>query len=98
MPFSIIVEPGAQLDIEEAYNYYHDNASPTIAELFYNDLQHAYRALIINPFYQFRTKIYRAIPLRKFPFLMFFIIDEQKQIIKVLALFNTNQNSDKYPI
>lgn len=97
MAYRILIEPGAQLDIEKAYNYYLENTNPTIAEIFYNDLQETYSALTINPFYQLRTKSYRAIPLKKFPFLMFFIVNEQNLTVKVIALFNTNQDTEKYP-
>ena len=97
MAYTILIEPSAQLDIEKAYNYYLENTNTTITELFYTDLQETYSALAINPFYQFRTKAYRAIPLKKFPFLMFFLINEQKQMVKILALFNTNQDTEKYP-
>jgi plasmid stabilization system protein ParE len=97
MAYIIIIEPYAQQDIEQAYDYYLNNVNQHVAELFYQDLQETYSALNINPFYQIRTKNYRALPLKKFPFLIFFQVFEQEQKVKILALFNTHQNTDKYP-
>ncbi|MBC7450455.1 MAG: type II toxin-antitoxin system RelE/ParE family toxin [Cytophagales bacterium] len=97
MHYTILINHEAQLDIERAYNYYFETINHTIAELFYNDLQEAYSALSINPFYQIRTKTYRAIPLKKFPFLLFFQVVEEQQKVKILALFNTHQDTNKYP-
>jgi len=97
MAYTLIFDAEAYLDIEQAYNYYFDQVSPNVAELFNNDLQDAFKALQINPFYQIRTKNYRALPLKKFPFLLFFEVFEQQPKVKILALFNTNQDTEKYP-
>lgn len=97
MSYTLIFDAEAYQDIKEAYNYYFDEAGPKIAELFNDDLQEAFKALQINPFYQIRTKNYRALPLKKFPFLLFFQVFEQKPKVKILALFNTNQDTEKYP-
>ena len=96
MPFLLSIEPSAHKDIEKAYDYYLDKGLH-VADLFYDDLQHAYHVLAINPFYQFRTTNYRALPLKSFPFLIFFQVDERQQKVKILALFNTHQDTSKYP-
>ena len=96
MAYTLIIEPSAQADIEEAYDYYFTKGIH-VAELLFEDLQHAYNVLAINPFFQIRTKNYRALPLKSFSYLFFFIIDEEKKHVKIIALFNTNQNTNKYP-
>ena len=97
MGYSLLITPIAHENIQEAYDYYYDAASPSVAELFYDDLQEAYTVLETNPYYQIRTKNYRALPLKKFPYLVFFEINEEKQVVKVLALFHTSQNPTKWP-
>jgi hypothetical protein len=62
-----------------------------------NDIAQAYDALKVNPFYQIRSKHYRALPLKNFPYLLFFEVLEQQHIVKVLALFNTPLDPQKYP-
>ena len=97
MSFKIIVLDDAQLDIEQAYLFYKKHVSVSIAQLFKKDLQNAYKSLKVNPFYQFRDDKYRAMPLKKFPYLVFFDIEETSKEVKVIAVFNTNQNQEKYP-
>lgn len=98
MAYKVVVEPDAQDDIDEAFEYYlsvTDNAK--VITNLYNDIEQAYDALKINPFYQIRSKQYKAIPLKNFPYLLFFEVLEKQRIVKVLALFNTLQNPEKYP-
>jgi toxin ParE1/3/4 len=98
MTYKVVVEPGAQADIDKAFDYYNsvtDNNKVLIN--FWNDIEQAYGALKINPFYQVRSKNYRALPLKNFPYLLFFEVLEKQRIVKVLALFNTPQDRKKYP-
>lgn len=97
MNFKIIIEPQAQKDIEFAYLYYKQKVSVKVAKQFFSDLNHAYKNLKINPFYQIRLKNYRALPLKKFPYIIFFTILEDTKEIMILALFNTHQSPEKYP-
>lgn len=53
MAYKVVVEPDAQDDIDEAFEYYlsvTDNAK--VITNLYNDIEQAYDALKINPFYQ----------------------------------------------
>ncbi len=97
--FKIVVEPEAIKDIDNACSYFSSLPIDTVNlnNNFLDDIQLAFKILKINPFYQVKTKNYRAFPLRKFPYILFFKIDEEKKIITILALFNTNQNINKYP-
>lgn len=61
------------------------------------DIDQTFDSLEINPFCQIRTKSYRAIPLRKFPFLVFFEVFEVKNIVKILRVFNTSLNPELWP-
>ena len=97
MKYTLFFDAEAYLEIEQAFNYYYDHVSPTVAKLFHNDLQDAFNALQINPFYQIRTKQYRALPLKKFPYLLFFEVIEAHSKVKIIALFNTNQDTSKQP-
>ncbi|MFQ3577210.1 MAG: type II toxin-antitoxin system RelE/ParE family toxin [Cytophagales bacterium] len=97
MTYKILIEPSAQLEIENDYDYYL-SVSSKVADLFYEDLQHSYHALEINPFYQQRTKNYRALPLKTFPYLLFFEVIERLNVVKILSLFNVHQDPTKYPL
>jgi toxin ParE1/3/4 len=95
--YSVVIEREAQEEFEAAYRYYKENASLNVADTFHEDFEASLDVLEINPFYQVRTKSYRAIPLKKFPYLLFFEIEESDKIVKILALFHTSQNPSKWP-
>ncbi|MCP9754548.1 type II toxin-antitoxin system RelE/ParE family toxin [Lacihabitans sp. CCS-44] len=97
MLFEIYFTPTAENHILEAHKYYSENVSDRIAEKFYLDLQNALDIIEINPFFQIRTKNYRAYPLRKFPFLIFYEVLEEKRAVKVLSVFNTSKNPSNWP-
>jgi addiction module RelE/StbE family toxin len=97
MAYKVVVEPEAQKDIDDAFEYY-SNVSDDINVLInlLNDIEQAYAALKANPFFQVRSKHYRALPLKKYPYLMFFEVLEKEKIVKVVSLFNTPQDPKKY--
>lgn len=98
MTYKVVVEPGAQADINKAFEYYNSiTDNDKVLVNLWNALEQAYSALKINPFYQIRNKQYRALPLKNFPYLLFFEVLEKQRIVKVLALFNTPQDPKKYP-
>ena len=90
MAYNVIVEPEAQQDIDDAIEYYSNvtNDTKVLVNLL-NEIENAYSALSINPFYEVRSKHYRALPLKKYPYLMFFEVLEKHKTVKVIALFNT---------
>ncbi len=96
MVSKIIVSKKAQNEIENAMEYYSE-INLNLAFKFYNELIETYKKLEINPDYQIRHKNYRAIPLKVFPFLLFYVYDEKNNIIKVLSCFHTSKNTKKYP-
>lgn len=96
MDYKIIVSPKAQIEIEDISEYY-SQISFTVLTKFYVELENAYKFLETNPHFQTRYKKYRAIPIKKFPYLLFFMIDETKETIKVLSCFNTSSSQKKYP-
>lgn len=96
MGYKIEVLLSAQTEIEKAYNYYSE-LSDDLPIKFKKELKSTYGNLAINPFYRRRYKNFRAIPLKKFPYLLFYIIEENKKKIKIISCFHTSQNPKKYP-
>ena len=96
MSFKIIVSPIAQKDLETAYLYYKNEANIKIAKKFLKAIKDVYKTLKLNPFYQLKTKDYRAYPIKKFPYIIVFQIDENLSTIVILSVFNTYQNPIKY--
>ncbi|MDN3676867.1 type II toxin-antitoxin system RelE/ParE family toxin [Flavobacterium paronense] len=96
MGFKIIVSKKAQDEIENATDYYAE-INITLALKFFTELKATYNTLKLNPNYQIKHKNYRAVPLKIFPFLLFYVVDVDNKTIKILSCFHTSKNSKKYP-
>ena len=59
---------------------------------FVIELQKIYRTLKINPFFEIRYKNIRSIKIKKYPYSIYFIIDEERQIVKILSCFHNKRN------
>lgn len=64
---------------------------------FLDEVENAIDILAINPFYAIRHRNVRGFNLKKFPYLVLYIVDENLSTITILAVFHTSQNPDKYP-
>ncbi|OXA69801.1 plasmid stabilization protein [Flavobacterium aquidurense] len=81
-----MVSPIALKNIEEAVEYYILKATKKVALEFLNDYKSTYKALIVNPFYQFHDNNYP-----------FFIVDELSKTVFLNAIFHNFQHPEKYP-
>ncbi len=96
MTYKIHLERRALAEIDSALEYY-SKINIKVLKNFNADLQKAYKIIAKNPFFQKRYKEFRVLPLKKYPYVVVFIIDEQNKSIKIFAVFNTHQNPDKLP-
>ena len=96
MIFEVVIEPRAILDIQDAVDYYESKQSG-LGEHFYQVIDDHIEILTKNPFFQIRYKNYHGFPMKKFPFIIFYFIDEKLKTIYILSVFNTALNPSKYP-
>ena len=96
MEFKIVIEPRAIIDIQDAVDYY-DSRQVGLGEYFYDTLDEHINSLTNNPHYQIKYKDYHSLPIKKFPFLLLFYIDEENKTVFILSVFNTSMNPKKYP-
>ena len=96
MAFKIVIEPRAIVEAQTAINYY-EGKQTGLGEKFKTTLNNYIKSLAENPYYQTRYKDYRALPLTKFPYILFFYINENKNTVYIIALFHSAQNPEKYP-
>jgi len=96
MAYKIIVSPRAQKEIENAIDYYllYSINAPIN---FITILQHTYKSLVINPFYVVRFKNIRSLKINKFPYSLYFVINEKQNTVKVLSCFHNKRNPTKRP-
>lgn len=96
MAYNIIVSPAAQKEIENAVEFYvsKSNLAPIN---FIKAIQDTYETLALNPFFRLRYKNVRALRIKKFPYSLYFVINEDKNIIRILSCFHNRRNPKKRP-
>jgi len=96
MAYSLIVSPRAQREITHAIDYYSLYSIDAPLNLI-SALGEAYGELETNPFFGVRYKNIRALKLKGFPYLLYFIINEKKGVISILSCFHNKINPHKRP-
>ena len=96
MEYRIIISPRAQKEIENAIDYY-ASSSVDAPINFIVSLQKAYKKLNRNPLFGIRYKNIRALKIRKFPYLLYFVVNEKLLTVKVLACFHGRRNPKRRP-
>jgi plasmid stabilization system protein ParE len=94
MAYEVLVSPRAQYEIELAIDYY-AQYSALVPNRFIKQLNNAYLLLKNNPFLVVRYKNIRSINLRKFPFTLFFVIDEKAFLVRILSCFHNRRSPIK---
>jgi len=95
--FQIVIEPRALRDIQKGIDFY-DSKLSGLGKRFYLSVDTHIKSIANNPYYELRHKDYRAFPVKKFPYLILFYIDEKSLTVFVSAVFQTKQNTNKWPI
>ena len=91
MPYTILLTPTAMEDVSAAIEYY--NALATDLGYRFADLATEYfnRIAELPTASAVRYKNVRCKPMKRFPFLITFTIDEATHSINILRVFNTYQ-------
>lgn len=97
MEFKIKITPFAKDNIKEAVKYYRENVSVKIAQKFIQDYETTLNQLQKISCFRTYYKDFRGIPLKFFPYIVFYQMDSEKKQILVKGVFNTYQNPAKYP-
>lgn len=96
MAYKVILSLKATSDIEDAFEYYASKSLQALKNLD-KELDTAYNIISHNPHYKIKYKNVVGFPLKKFPYLLLYTIDELEQTVLIYAVFNTHLNPSKYP-
>ena len=77
----------AEEDLNEIGLYY-ENLSKGLGDKFYKEIRQIIESLKLNPFYQINSDGLRKIPVEKFPYKVFFKVDEKKKVVYVEAIIS----------
>ncbi len=91
MKYKIQIEPEVQLDIQDAVAWY-NSQQKGLGRKFYNEVKKHLKHLKINPYFQIRYENVRCLPIRKFPYMIHFTVNELDKIIKVHAVTGTSRD------
>ena len=96
MGYKIFVSPSAQKEIENAIDYYALYSADAPVN-FIAELKETYKILETNPFFRVRYKNVRSLKLNRFPYSLYFVINQSKNTINILSCFHNNRNPDRRP-
>lgn len=96
MDFSFKLLPLAEENIEKAIDYYAGISLKTLVN-FNKQFDLAIGRIINNPYFQKRYKNVRSLRVKKFPYIIFYEVDDDEKMIYILSVFCTHQNPEKYP-
>jgi toxin ParE1/3/4 len=96
MIYKIIVSPRALKEIENAIEYY-GLYSANAPSHFITSPKQCYSKLENNPLLRIRYKNVRAIGLKKFPFSLYFVLNDEQNIIRILSCFHDKRDPESRP-
>jgi mRNA-degrading endonuclease RelE of RelBE toxin-antitoxin system len=96
MVYNLIVSPRAQKEIEKAIDSYIPNYAD-IPNNFVIQLVRVLNTLKINPFFRIRYKNVRSLKLKKYPYSLYFVVNENRNVVKIISCFHNKLNPEKQP-
>jgi plasmid stabilization system protein ParE len=95
--FQVILEPKAERDIEDAFEYYL-TISEKLPIRILREIENKLDIIFEIPeAFQIRYKQFRTIALNKFPYMIHCFMDSRHARIHILAFLHTSKNSKKWP-
>ena len=91
--YKIRIEQRALDDIQHAFEYY-EKQQAGLGVRFNQSVFHSFEALNKNPFYQVRYDNFRCLPIKKFPYMIHYEVDEANEAVVVYAVINTLLNPE----
>lgn len=93
MAYKIQVSSRAQIEIENASEFYIQN-STNAPRWFIESLHDSYKILTLNPHFEIRYKNVRSFKMKRFPFTLYFTVDDKKKIIRILSCFHNSKKRE----
>ena len=93
MEFKLKIEPQVYQEIQDCIDFYNERRNG-FGRKFWIEISKTFKAIRKNPYFQIRYANVRCVPLKKFPFMIHFTLDEKKEEIIIRSLINTYKNPD----
>ncbi|HKR06805.1 MAG TPA: type II toxin-antitoxin system RelE/ParE family toxin [Bacteroidia bacterium] len=95
MGYRMILSEKALLEMKDAYSWY-EGQQKGLGEIFLEAFIDYAKTILKNP-NSFRTtyKKFREVPLKNFPYLVIYFVDETKNNIVIISVFHTSRHPKK---
>ena len=96
MEYKIVVSPRALYEMEDAIDYY-AQFSKIVPSQFIGEINRIYSIIQHHPFFSICYKNIRTIPLKGFPYSLYYVVDESLFIVRILACFHQHRHPKGRP-
>lgn len=86
--YKIKINASAKLDIQEGIKWYNSKVAG-LGRSFHQEVKEAFEAIRSVKFFQIRYDEVRCLPLKIFPYMIHYSVDETNWQIVIRAVFNT---------
>lgn len=95
MAYNVVIEPVALQDIQQGIDYY-DDQQIGLGEKFEVAVNKHLVSIEKNPFFQVRYDDVHCLPVKKYPYMIHFTINEADKTVTVRAVFHTSLDPEKW--
>src|SRR5690625_2796043 len=97
MTYRVIISGYAKHNIKHGVAYHNNKVAAEAAAEFIQDYELALKKIKQSPHFQVYYKNFRELPLKRYPYIIFYRVDEKNKLILINGVFQANQNTDKRP-
>lgn len=90
--FSLAVRKKASIHVQEAVDYY-NSKRPKQGNKFLNTLKIHFNILKSNPLFEIRYGNVRCLPVKGYPYLIHFTVNETDKVVTIRAILHTSLNN-----
>ncbi len=91
MKYKIQIEPEVKIDIQDAITWY-NSQQKGLGRKFYSEVKTTFKHLMTNPYFEIRYDNVRCFPLKKYPYIVYFTINDIDKILIIRSVFHTSRN------
>jgi hypothetical protein len=95
MAYQVLIQNDALEDIQEVIEYY-DSQQLGLGRKFESEINKVINLLELNPYFAIRYDNVHCFPMKKYPFMIHYTIEDSEQIVQIRGCFHTSQSSNKW--
>lgn len=93
--FKVQIDSSAKSDIQEGI-YWYNSKAPGLGRKFHSEVKAAIESIKRIHFFEIRYADIRCLPLKKFPYMIHYTVDQDQKLIIIRAVFNTHLNPEDW--